>query len=540
MFSDSAADGGTNILPSLDDDAAIRVEGVGKVYKIYSHKGDLLREILTGSMRHTEHWALKDVSFSVPRGSVTGIIGPNGSGKSTLLKIVAGLLDPTTGSVAVKGRISAILELGTGFHPDMTGRQNIITGGMCLGMSREQIEAKAPWIIGFSELESVMDQPFRTYSSGMQARLTFSTAVSMDPEILIIDEALAAGDSYFVAKCFKRIREICASGATVLFVSHGTNQVATLCSQAIWIENGLVREIGPAREVTKNYDYSQHVRISNNVGKVIEITRPQADESLPAEPVAPEKPLAAPAIAEAATALSGAAASSSAEVAARAVSPVSLATVAEVPVLQEPDLQEVEAKEAPSGGAIANAIAPDAGQISAPAPVTVAPSADAAETVKIFRRGPVVIDRVEFCDEKGRATTMFRTWDFMRVNVHYHCEGEVPDGTLGLAIGIERERDLLMMAQFNTVNPAGNETIDYDDAPFRKPAAKKGVISCTINEIQMLDGTYVLSLGILPNVQGQVDFYEYHHRVYRFAVIPAGYQSGAVFYPAVVWDNEAE
>lgn len=480
---------------------AIAVEGLSKIYKVYQRPSDLLREIFTGRERHDVYHALSDIDFQVARGECVGVIGPNGAGKSTLLKIIAGTLSPSSGRVAVNGRVSAILELGTGFHPEYSGRDNVFLGGMCLGMSRQEMERKFDWIVEFSELGAVIDKPFKTYSSGMQARLTFATAISVEPEILIIDEALAAGDSYFVVKCGRRIREICESGATVLFVSHSTHQVATLCSRAIWIEGGRMREIGDAIDICRRYDYAVHERLSSGAGKMIELAdtvehSPEPGEFAAAPPVADKNGSAAQ------------------DLAAQAV------------VALHEAQQPAEAAADPTPLAASHESRSDVHGL-------------AVLHNEVFRRGPPIISLIEFLDGGGEPVRKLRPWDTFVIRVHYECPVDGPiDETLGLAIGIQRKNDTMLVAQFSTVNPPRDEDMrNYDHAPFRRPYGRSGVIEARFENFELLAGDYLLSLGILPNMPGRAEFYEYHHQRYELVVLRGGYPSGAIFHPHVEWSH---
>ena len=232
---------------------ALRAHGLRKAYRIYARPADPLLELLGRGKRHAERVALDRIDLELARGEIVGILGRNGAGKSTLLKIIAGTLERTAGELDVHGRITAILELGTGFHPDYTGRENIFMGGICLGMSRAEVESKVDEIIDFSELREVIDQPFKTYSTGMQARLTFSTAISVEPDILIVDEALSVGDARFQMKCFAWFQRLKQRNATVLLVSHDTNTITTFCDRALILENGRVYAEGAPKAMTVIY-----------------------------------------------------------------------------------------------------------------------------------------------------------------------------------------------------------------------------------------------------------------------------------------------
>jgi ABC-type polysaccharide/polyol phosphate transport system ATPase subunit len=238
-------------------DFAIEALGVSKRFKLYhSLASGPLKELLLFWKRaqyYREFLAVDDVTLRVRRGEVVGIIGANGAGKTTLLKMIAGLLPVEKGSIRVNGKVTALLALGVGVHPDFTGRENIYYGGLLLGMSKREIVAKTPAIIEFAELGEFIDRPFRTYSSGMRARLLFSISMSIDPDILIVDEALATGDAHFVQKCTQRIRELCRSGATVLFVSHNLSQVLMLCDRACFMAEGRVVAQGSPPEVIAAY-----------------------------------------------------------------------------------------------------------------------------------------------------------------------------------------------------------------------------------------------------------------------------------------------
>ena len=232
----------------------LKVRNVGKAYKRYPGKWARLAEWITGREWHEKHWVLRDINFEVDPGEAVGIIGVNGAGKSTLLKIITGTTQPTTGSIDVGGHIAALLELGMGFHPDFTGRQNVYMGGQILGLFTEKISELMPEIEAFAGIGDYIDQPLRTYSSGMQMRLAFAVATAIRPDILIVDEALSVGDAAFQRKCFQRIENFRDQGTTLLFVSHDIETVKRLCNTAVFLHYGSLKLCGNAKAVCNEYE----------------------------------------------------------------------------------------------------------------------------------------------------------------------------------------------------------------------------------------------------------------------------------------------
>ncbi|PZL71676.1 ABC transporter ATP-binding protein [Enterococcus plantarum] len=235
---------------------AIDIQNITKTYNMYKKPSDRFKEALN-PMKKTYHelfYALKDVTMQIEKGEMIGFVGENGSGKSTILKIITGVLTPTSGSMKINGKISALLELGSGFNPEYSGYENIFLNGMVLGFSREEMEERVEDVIKFADIGDHLYQPVKTYSSGMFVRLAFAVAINVDPDILIVDEALAVGDLEFQLKCMEKFTEIKNSGKTILFVSHDVNSVRRFCDRTFWLKNGEVVEYGDTMDVTTNYE----------------------------------------------------------------------------------------------------------------------------------------------------------------------------------------------------------------------------------------------------------------------------------------------
>lgn len=248
----------------MEHEYVIEVEHVTKKFKVYADKGTMLKErvLFANRNQYEIREILKDISFRIPRGQTVGLIGKNGCGKSTILKMLSRILKPNAGNILVRGRVSSLIELGAGFHPDMSGRENIYINATIFGLKKEEIDQRLSDIIRFSELEEFIDNPVRTYSSGMYMRLAFAVAINVNADILLIDEILAVGDAGFQKKCFQRLQEIKKQGTTIVIVSHAIEQMCGICDRLIWIENGKVQEDGQPKPVAMHYlDFMEEERL---------------------------------------------------------------------------------------------------------------------------------------------------------------------------------------------------------------------------------------------------------------------------------------
>jgi len=237
---------------------AVKVENLGIHYRIYHRQARSLKTVAIDILRrrysYTQFWGLRNVSFDIEKGRMLGIIGRNGSGKSSLLKVLSGIYSPDEGSFQINGRVSALIELGAGFHPELTGRENIILNGAILGYSREEMAAKFDDIVSFSGVGKFIDSPVKNFSSGMELRLGFSVAVHSEPDVMLIDEVLAVGDKQFKKKCYKKIEEFREKGVTILLISHNMDEVNNYCETCLWLDKGNISAIGEPKKVTREYE----------------------------------------------------------------------------------------------------------------------------------------------------------------------------------------------------------------------------------------------------------------------------------------------
>jgi ABC-type polysaccharide/polyol phosphate transport system ATPase subunit len=274
--------------------AAIAMNNVSKSYPVYASPKDRLKELLTLNRRrfHSDFWALHGITLEIERGTTFSIIGENGAGKSTLLQLIAGIIRPTSGGLSVNGRVSALLELGSGFNAEFSGRDNVFLNGAILGLTNKEIEGRYPAVVDFAEIGEFINQPVKTYSSGMVVRLAFAIAINVDPEILLVDEALAVGDIYFRQRCMRKIHELHRGGVTIIFVTHSIADVKSLATRALWLANGRIAEVGDpdrvvshfqAAMVNKDAEYLRHhaEAEARAAGEVYALRAPEMVEKIP-------------------------------------------------------------------------------------------------------------------------------------------------------------------------------------------------------------------------------------------------------------------
>lgn len=367
--------------------AVVRVQGLGKCFDIYPNDRSRFFEFLGDRTHHAEHWAVRNVSFSVRPGEAFGIVGANGAGKSTLLRLLAGISEPSEGALEIDGRLATLLDLGVGFHSPFSGRDNIELSCALAGMTPAEIRDRIPEIIRFAELGDFIDHPVRTYSTGMQLRLGFSVAVHSDCKVLLIDEVLAVGDQHFQRKCIRRIEQAIEGGAALMLVSHDLHAVRSLCSEALWLERGQPRARGSAREVVDAYIADARVASSRTSGAA-----PTPADSQGRPPRSPRQ--------------------------AEGGAPTLTLPAEREEVLRR--LQEVCAVEQPA--------------VVFTAEATEAPRLADGETLRVSGTGEVRVLRVQLLDDAGREREQFRTGEGMVIAVTIRTTEPVEDPIFGAAI----------------------------------------------------------------------------------------------------------
>jgi ABC-type polysaccharide/polyol phosphate transport system ATPase subunit len=494
---------------------AIRLEHVRKAYKIYDKSFSFLREVLTGRPCHREKPVLENISLDIRRGEVVGIIGRNGAGKSTLLKLIAGTLAPTDGKITVDGRVSAILELGTGFNPAYSGRDNVIMSALMRGMSEAEVRRKFDAIVAFSGLEEFIDEPFQTYSSGMQARLAFAAAVSVEADVIIIDEALAAGDIRFAARSLRRIREICESGVTALFVSHTTYQVMQLCTRAIWIDNGRIRMDGGPIEVVRAYEYEMQEQIAQDQGR----RSPAAARGADNNPV------------ESSVELTTASPASEGSVAARA-------RLVETPSLLCTEIRAdgpTRSHHRVVPTVLANRARTDNCEESAPE--ASAPAENGAGERSPSTENYRVLD-IAFLDHTGLSKRVFRFGDRLRMRVVYECAlSKPPPCPCSLAVTFHRAGDFEPVMYFNTNDLPSERGARHVPDPALQHFSCRGVFDAVVDPIQLRADEYYVSVAIASNQPGACNICESPQSQTRLTILANGFDEPCVFYPIVTWRN---
>lgn len=357
----------------MESEIVIKVKDVRKSFKVYKDRGYMLKEmVLFANRRKYEvHEVLKGISFQVRKGEAVGLIGQNGCGKSTTLKLLTKIIYPNSGSIEMKGRVSSLLELGAGFHPDMSGRENIYINAAIFGLTRDEIAKRLDDIIAFSELEHYIDNPVRTYSSGMYMRLAFSVAINVDADILLIDEILAVGDANFQSKCFNRLKEIKAEGTTIVIVSHSLGQIEQICERSIWIQDGEIKAEGSPREVHPIYlDYMGMKRLENAQQEAVRQKKKKADA-------------------------------------------------------EEGVTEDKQGNTQPEGK-----LADESGE----GPKAISPEEAAIKNKKRWGNGMARIQKIELLDDNGLDGTLFETGKDITVRLHYHVRQKVEDAVIGIGI----------------------------------------------------------------------------------------------------------